>query len=130
MSIYAQYQIRAGDEDQDSDLILHDTVSYARHVLVHIDEVVHCCERTVQRLVLLIQMMQVGARVGDRLHLWIDRPIVVDVLGLLDLENTLEPLGNTPNALFFFIFLGGGVYWMFVQRKLNKKAESDPDQIK
>lgn len=45
-------------------------------------------------------------------------------------ENTLEPLGNTPNALFFFIFLGGGVYWMFVQRKLNKKAESDPDQIK
>ena len=45
-------------------------------------------------------------------------------------ENTLEPLGNTRNALFFFIFLGGGVYWMFVQRKLNKKAESDPDQIK
>ena len=45
-------------------------------------------------------------------------------------ENTLEPLGNTPNALFFFIFLGGGVYWMFVQRKLIKKAESDPDQIK
>ena len=45
-------------------------------------------------------------------------------------ENTLEPLGNTPNTLFFFIFLGGGVYWMFVQRKLNKKAESDPDQIK
>lgn len=45
-------------------------------------------------------------------------------------ENTLEPLGNIPNALFFFIFLGGGGYWMFVQRKLNKKAESDPDQIK
>ena len=45
-------------------------------------------------------------------------------------ENTLEPLGNTPNTLFIFIFLGGGVYWMFVQRKLNKKAESDPDQIK
>ena len=45
-------------------------------------------------------------------------------------ENTLEPLGNTPNALFFFNLLGGGVYWMFVQRKLNKKAESDPDQIK
>ena len=45
-------------------------------------------------------------------------------------ENTLEPLRNTPNALFFFIFLGGGVYWMFVQSKLNKKSESDRDQIK
>jgi cbb3-type cytochrome oxidase subunit 3 len=45
-------------------------------------------------------------------------------------ENTLEPLGNTPNTVFFFIFLSGGIYWMFVQNKLNKKAENDADQIK
>ena len=45
-------------------------------------------------------------------------------------ENTLEPLENTPNTVFFFIFLSGGIYWMFVQNKLNKKAENDADQIK
>ena len=45
-------------------------------------------------------------------------------------ENTLEPLGDTPNTIFFFVFLSGGIYWMFVQNKLNKKAENDADQIK
>jgi cbb3-type cytochrome oxidase subunit 3 len=45
-------------------------------------------------------------------------------------ENTLEPLGNTPNTIFFFVFLSGGIYWMFVQNKLNKKSENDADQIK
>ena len=45
-------------------------------------------------------------------------------------ENTLEPLGNTPNTIFFFVFLGGGIYWMFLQKKLNKNADSDADQIK
>jgi hypothetical protein len=45
-------------------------------------------------------------------------------------ENTLEPLGNTPNLIFFFVFFGGGVYWMFVQKKLNNKADVDSDQIK
>ena len=45
-------------------------------------------------------------------------------------ENTLEPLGNTPNIIFISLILGGLVYWMFVQNKLNKKAEQDPNQIK
>ena len=45
-------------------------------------------------------------------------------------ENTLEPLGNTPNSIFFFVFLGGGIYWMFLQKKLNKNADADADQIK
>ena len=45
-------------------------------------------------------------------------------------ENTLEPLGNTPNTIFFFVFLGGGIYWMFLQKKLNKNADADADQIK
>jgi cbb3-type cytochrome oxidase subunit 3 len=45
-------------------------------------------------------------------------------------ENTLEPLGNSPNIIFFFIIFGGLVYWMFVQNKLNKKADQDPNQIK
>ena len=45
-------------------------------------------------------------------------------------ENTLETLGNTPNAIFFFVFLGGGIYWMFLQKKLNKNADADADQIK
>ena len=45
-------------------------------------------------------------------------------------ENTLEPLGNAPNTIFICIIVGGLVYWMFVQNKLNKKAEQDPNQIK
>ena len=45
-------------------------------------------------------------------------------------ENTLEPLGNMPNIIFFLLFFGGAIYWMIAQNKLNKKAESDPDQIK
>jgi|TARA_Y100000385_G_scaffold211931_1_gene220019 hypothetical protein len=45
-------------------------------------------------------------------------------------ENTLEPLGNSPNIIFFFTIFGGLVYWMFVQNKLNKKADQDPNQIK
>ena len=45
-------------------------------------------------------------------------------------ENTLEPLGNTPNAIFFFVFIAGGIYWMFLQNKLNKKADTDSEQIK
>ena len=45
-------------------------------------------------------------------------------------ENTLEPLGNAPNAIFFLIFFGGGIYWLFLQNNLNKKADNDPEQIK
>ena len=45
-------------------------------------------------------------------------------------ENTLEPLGNHPNTIFLFLFLGGATYWMFKQHQLNKRAESDPEQIK
>ena len=45
-------------------------------------------------------------------------------------ENTLEPLGNVPNIIFISLILGGLVYWMFVQNKLNKKAEQEPNQIK
>jgi len=45
-------------------------------------------------------------------------------------ENTLEPLGNTPNLLYLFILFGGACYWMYLQHKLNKKADQNPDQIK
>ena len=45
-------------------------------------------------------------------------------------ENTLEPLGNYPNILFLLLMLGGAGYWMFVQHKMNKAAENNPDQIK
>ena len=38
--------------------------------------------------------------------------------------NVLEPLGNMPNLLFFFIMLAGLFYWMFVvQKKYTKKAK-------
>ena len=39
-------------------------------------------------------------------------------------ENTLEPLGNAPNTVFICLILGGLVYWMFVQNRLNKKARN------
>ena len=45
-------------------------------------------------------------------------------------ENTLEPLVNTPNSIFFFVFLGGFIYWMFLSKQLNKNADADADQIK
>ena len=36
-------------------------------------------------------------------------------------ENTLEPLGNTPNAIFFFVFLGGGSTGCFCKTSSIKK---------
>ncbi len=45
-------------------------------------------------------------------------------------ENTLEPLGNYPNTIFILIISAGLIYWLFKQHQLNKKAESDPEQIK
>ena len=45
-------------------------------------------------------------------------------------ENIWEPLSNSPNTLFFFIFIVGATYWLLLQHKLNKKAEADPNQIK
>ena len=45
-------------------------------------------------------------------------------------ENILEPLGNYPNMIFFFLMFGGACYWMYVQHKMNKAAENNPDQIK
>ena len=49
---------------------------------------------------------------------------------VLFFESTLEPLGNKPNLLYLFILLGGASYWMYIQHKLNKKADQNPDQIK
>tara|TARA_B100000900_G_C20502864_1_gene684542 strand:+ start:183 stop:368 length:186 start_codon:yes stop_codon:yes gene_type:complete len=45
-------------------------------------------------------------------------------------ENTLEPASNYPNLIFSLLLLFGATYWMLLQHKLNKKADSDPDQIK
>lgn len=45
-------------------------------------------------------------------------------------ENILVPLGNMPNLIYLFIFSGGFIYWMSLQHKLNKKADSDPNQIR
>jgi hypothetical protein len=45
-------------------------------------------------------------------------------------ENTLEPLGGSPNTIFLLLGFAGATYWMFVQHKLNKKADQDPNQIK
>jgi len=45
-------------------------------------------------------------------------------------ENILIPLGNMPNLIYLFIILGGFLYWMSLQHKLNKKADSDPNQIR
>jgi len=45
-------------------------------------------------------------------------------------ENTLEPAGNNPNTVFILVIMFGLTYWMFVQHKLNKKADADPNQIK
>ena len=59
---------------------------------------------------------------------WIFFPIR-DFFVLL-FESILEPLGNTPNLLYLIILLGGACYWMYLQFKLNKKAEETPGQIK
>ena len=45
-------------------------------------------------------------------------------------ENTLEPAGNNPNTVYILVIMFGLTYWMFVQNKLNKKADADPNQIK
>lgn len=45
-------------------------------------------------------------------------------------NNLLEPLGNYPNMIFFFIMFFGACFWLTVQHKMNKKADQNPDQIK
>ena len=59
---------------------------------------------------------------------WLVYPIRDTLVWLF--ENTLEPLGNYPNLIYLFLLLGGSAYWMFVQHKMNKVAENDPNQIK
>jgi hypothetical protein len=45
-------------------------------------------------------------------------------------ENTLEPLGNLPNAVFLLLLFVGLFVWLKMQAKYNAEAESNPDQIK
>ncbi|MBL4667718.1 MAG: hypothetical protein HRT73_08415 [Flavobacteriales bacterium] len=45
-------------------------------------------------------------------------------------ENTLVPLGNIPNWIFIttgFLLL---FWWLGLQKKYNKEADSNPDQLK
>jgi len=59
---------------------------------------------------------------------WIIFPLRDFLVSLF--ENTLEPLGNIPNLIYLIIFSFGACYWMFLQHKLNKKADQNPDQVK
>tara|TARA_B100001121_G_scaffold283325_1_gene277336 strand:+ start:226 stop:426 length:201 start_codon:yes stop_codon:yes gene_type:complete len=59
---------------------------------------------------------------------WLVYPLRDSLVWLF--ENTLEPLGNSPNTIFVLLISGGLVFWMFKQHQLNKKADADPDQIK
>ena len=45
-------------------------------------------------------------------------------------ENGLEVLQNLPNLFLTLIIYFGLIYWMFLQYKLNKKADQDPNQVK
>ena len=45
-------------------------------------------------------------------------------------ENGLEKLENLPNVFYTLLISFGLVYWMFLQHKLNKKADQDPEQVK
>ena len=59
---------------------------------------------------------------------WLLNPIKDFFVGIF--ENVLQPLGHMPNLIFFSIIAAGFLYWMYVQHKLNKQAENDPNQIK
>ena len=45
-------------------------------------------------------------------------------------ENGLEVLQNLPNLFFSLLISFGLIYWMFLQYKLNKKADQDSNQVK
>lgn len=45
-------------------------------------------------------------------------------------ENTLEPLGNFPNAVFLLLLFVGLFVWLKMQGKYNAEAAANPDQIK
>lgn len=45
-------------------------------------------------------------------------------------ENTMEPLGNIPNAIFFVLLFVGLFTWLRMQGKYNAEAEANPEQIK
>jgi hypothetical protein len=50
-------------------------------------------------------------------------------------DNILVPIGElpafaNPNNIFLVIGFIGMFYWLNLQRKYNKEAENNPDQIK
>mmetsp|Transcript_16394 Transcript_16394/g.44601 ORF Transcript_16394/g.44601 Transcript_16394/m.44601 type:complete len:288 (+) Transcript_16394:418-1281(+) len=69
-----------------SDFIGQDLAPNVRHQLVHEDQVMLRRECHEERLVLLEEVVEVGARVRDGLARGVDRPKVVDILELLDLD--------------------------------------------
>jgi len=50
-------------------------------------------------------------------------------------DNILVPIGElpdliNPNYIFLLIGFVGMFYWFFLQRKYNKQADNNPNQIK
>ena len=73
-----------------SDFVSPDPLAQPLHELVHEDQIVLRGERHEERLVLLVEVVQVCARVGDGRDLRVDGPEVVEIAALLDLDRPIS----------------------------------------
>ncbi len=58
---------------------------------------------------------------------WLVNPIADFMVWTFGL---LECLQNTPNWIFIIVGFLGMFYWLYLQRKFNRQADADPNQLK